>query len=241
MPGDTTWIQGISPSLPREADQNEAIEGEEPEILVENAYLDPSDARLLRRIRRGDERAFAQLVYQYQDRVYGLCLRMLGNPEEAEDLAQEIFVAVYQHIDRFRAEAQLSTWIFKVARNRCLNRLKYLGRRAHKRRDGLEDVGEGRLHDAAASTPVRPDLHYDGQELQSVLQEALLELPDEQRMLVLLRDVDGLSYDEIARVCELPGGTVKSRIHRARQTLAQAVKAWRGSTEDDDDERGGTP
>lgn len=183
--------------------------------------------RLIERIRRGDERAFAQLVRVYQDRVFSLCLRMLGDRAEAEDLVQEIFVAVHAHLAGFRAEASLSTWIYRVSRNRCLNRLKYLGRRGHGLTSTLEGVGDARLADAAGRAPVRPDHHLEGRELQSVLERALLALSEEQRLMVILRDVDGLAYDEIATICEVPGGTVKSRLHRARVALAEAVERYR--------------
>lgn len=198
----------------------------ENEETCEVTYLNPSERRLLLALRQGDERAFSLLVRSYQDRVYSLSLRMLGNREEAEDLTQEVFVALYQHLDDFRGEAQLSTWIYRVTRNRCLNRLKYLGRRSSRRSTPLEEVGPGRLAEAAATRALPgPDQHLEGVELQEVLERTLLQLPEEQRLMVLLRDVEGLAYERIAEICDLPVGTVKSRLHRARAALAKAVAA----------------
>lgn len=200
------------------------------------SYLDESELRLIDRIRGGDERAFALLVRSYQDRVFSLSVRMLGNREEAEDLAQEIFVAIYKHIGDFRAEAQLSTWIYRVTRNRCLNRLKYLSRRKQASTDTLDSVPDRRLNDLSGRAPLRPDHHLEGRQLQSVLEDCLTRIPEGQRMLLLLRDVDDLSYNEIAEIHELPVGTVKSRLHRARTALAAAVAEYMGEGPDADQE-----
>ena len=194
-------------------------------------YLDPSERKLIERIQRGDERAFALLVRTYQDRVFSLSVRMLGSREEAEDLAQEIFVAIHKNIASFRAEAQLSTWIYRVTRNRCLNRLKYLSRRSQGLSSPLETVPDRRLNELSGRAPLRPDHHLEGRQLQNVLEDCLTTIPEEQRMLLLLRDVDDLSYDEIAQIHELPVGTVKSRLHRARAALAKAVAEYMSDPE----------
>ncbi len=186
-----------------------------------------AERRLLARLRRGEMGAFDALVHSYQDRVFNLCLRMLGSREESEDLTQEIFLAVHRNLPRFRGEARLSTWIYRIARNRCLNRLRRARRRRLDGRRPLEAVEEGRLAEASGRSPTRPDEHFDGQELEAVLRRGLLELPERQRLLVILRDVEGLSYEEIVEICGLPAGTVKSRLHRARAVLAERVQAWR--------------
>jgi RNA polymerase sigma-70 factor (ECF subfamily) len=176
---------------------------------------------LLRRLRRGDDRAFAQLVREHQDRVFDLLFRMLGDREEALDLSQEVFVSVHAALGRFRGESRLSTWIYRVAKNHCLNRLKYLQRRQRGRSTEISDVPEGVLE---ASLPSRrPDEAIVEREEKALVQRALGELDEEHRLLLVLRDIEGLPYHEIAQVTELPEGTVKSRLHRARAALAVVV------------------
>jgi RNA polymerase sigma-70 factor (ECF subfamily) len=173
------------------------------------------------RFRGGDRRAFDELVLRYQDRVYALCVRWLGETESAEELAQDVFVALFRALPGFRGEAQLSTWIFKVTLNHCRNRRLHRMRRGHGRHDPIGPVGDdeapGRevVDDGAAAD--RGTHHREASEL---VHEALAGLDDEHREIVLLRDVEELSYEEISAILELPLGTVKSRIHRARAELA---------------------
>lgn len=176
---------------------------------------------LVQRLRRGDERAFAELVRANQDRVYDLVLRMLGDREEALDVSQEIFVSVHAALRRFRGESRLSTWVFRIARNHCLNRLEYLARREKGRQTELSQVSEAEL--SAQRPSARPDDLVALDEQRCLVERALRQLDEPQRLLVVLRDVEGLSYDEIAGIAELPEGTVKSRLHRARAALAEAV------------------
>ncbi len=181
---------------------------------------------LVSRLRRGDPHAFAELVRGYQDRVFNLTYRMLGNRQEAEDLAQEIFVSLHGALDGFRGESRLSTWIFRVTRNHCLNRLKYLSRRDHGRSSELSQVPE------AAFSPeddIRPDDAIAAKERRALVRKAIEVLDEEHRLLVVLRDIEGLSYDEIAQITEQPEGTVKSRLHRARLALAQALAKAEGA------------
>jgi RNA polymerase sigma-70 factor (ECF subfamily) len=176
---------------------------------------------LLRRVRRGDDRAFTELVREHQDRVYDLLFRMLGDREEALDLSQEVFTSVHEAIPRFRGESRLSTWIFRVARNHCLNRLKYLQRRQRGRTREISEVPESELESCAPSR--RPDENVAEAEMRAMVQRAIAQLDEEHRLLLVLRDIEGLSYHEIAEITEQPEGTVKSRLHRARASLARIV------------------
>jgi RNA polymerase sigma-70 factor (ECF subfamily) len=185
---------------------------------------------LLARLKRGDERAFAELIRRYQDRVFDLGYRMLGDRQEAEDVSQEIFVAVHRALAAFRGDSRLSTWIFRVAKNHLLNRLEYLRRRGGGRTDELEEGLEVEGDPAAAA----PDRDLERREQQELVQRALAELDEAQRMIVVLRDIEGLGYDEIVVVLDEPLGTVKSRLHRARAALAKAVARL------EDEGRGGT-
>lgn len=184
------------------------------------------ERRLIRRLRDRDERAFRELVETYGDRVFNLTYRMLGNREEAEDLAQEVFITVFKSIDSFRGDAKLSTWLYRIAANHCKNRIKYLARR-HDRSQAEFDERIAQDGAAGAAVPVaapRPDRQLEGVELEALVQKAIAELDEEHRILVVLRDVEDLSYEEIAAIAEVPEGTVKSRLHRARLALRKKIQ-----------------
>jgi RNA polymerase sigma-70 factor, ECF subfamily len=183
------------------------------------ADVGASDRILLSRLRHKDTAAFEQLVKTHQDRVYDFCVRMMADREEAFDLTQEIFVSVHQHISEFRQDARLSTWIFRIARNHCLNRLKYLRRRGRGRSDEYGEVQEQAINDAAGA-PQKPDDALEASRLKALVRRAIDELDEDQRVLVVLRDIEGMSYEDIMEVTELAEGTVKSRLHRAREKLA---------------------
>lgn len=178
-----------------------------------------SERVLLARLRRHDASAFEQLVRLHQDRVYDFCVRMLNDREEAFDLTQEIFLSVHQNVDKFRADAKLTTWIFRISRNHCLNRLKYLKRRGRGRSEEFGEANEGDISESLGGSQ-SPDDAVGRKRERQLVHQAIEHLDEEQRSLVVLRDVEGLSYDEIMEITELPEGTVKSRLHRAREKLA---------------------
>lgn len=186
------------------------------------------EARLVAALKRGDEAAFGQFVQLHQNRVFGLCLRMLGNPEEAEDLAQEVFLTVFKAIGSFRAESRLSTWLYRITRNHCLNRIKFLKRRAHERKQPLEDTRQADLAGQHIDRPVagrvdRPDRLVEGRQMEAIIQAQIDLLSPEHKELIILRDLEHLSYDEIQEITGLAQGTVKSRLHRARIDLARRM------------------
>lgn len=189
------------------------------------------DDKLLKRLKRRDEAAFTELVRSHQERVFGLTLRMLGDRAEAEDLAQEVFVTVFKSIDGFRGDSRLSTWLYRVTINHCKNRLKYLGRRG---RGAQREFDDDRAHAGPSGTVARiagPEAQLQGREAERIVQRALAELPDEQRELVVLRDIESLSYEEIREITGLVEGTVKSRLHRARLALhARVTELSKGPT-----------
>jgi len=177
--------------------------------------VDP-DRELVDSWRKGEAEAFATLVRRHQRRVFGLLLRMLGNREEAEDAAQDTFLNLHRHGHRFRQESRFSTFVYRVAVNAALNRRRSLGRRrAHA--DAFNEA-QSFGHLAPASEP-DPERALADDELRARIGRELLTLPEALRAPVVLFDVEGLSYGEIAEVLEVAEGTVKSRIHRARQAL----------------------
>ncbi len=177
---------------------------------------------LVARLRRRDPAAFEQLVRSHQDRVYDFCVRMLLDREEAFDLTQEIFISIHQNLEKFRADAKLTTWIYRIARNHCLNRLKYLKRRGRDRSEEWGEVNELRITESVGA-PMQPDEAMSAARQRALVHRAIEELDEDQRALVVLRDVEGLSYEEIMDITDLAEGTVKSRLHRAREKLSHIL------------------
>jgi RNA polymerase sigma-70 factor, ECF subfamily len=175
-----------------------------------------------------DERAFNELVEAYQGRVFRLVLRMLGRRDEAEDMAQEVFVQVFKAVGQFRGESKLSTWIYRIAVNLCKNRTKYLARRHTDAQDELEPVAEraalSQAKGVTHSDVARPDHMVEGYQVEKIVQGCMAELETDFREVLVLRDVEDLSYEEIAEITGLADGTVKSRIHRARAMLKARVE-----------------
>jgi RNA polymerase sigma-70 factor (ECF subfamily) len=181
------------------------------------------EQRFIAALRRRDPRAFNALVLKFQDRVYGLVLRVLGNPEDAREVAQEVFVSVFEKVDSYRGEAAISTWLFRIALNHARNRLKYMARRRERQKDSFDDMlvppSSGPLNAEIA----RPDQALGRRHVATVVERALAELDEDQRIMVVLRDVEGQSYEDIAEITGVQLGTVKSRIHRARTRLKQLL------------------
>jgi RNA polymerase sigma-70 factor (ECF subfamily) len=184
--------------------------------------VDAEERELIERLRRRDEAAFNDFVLRYQERVFRLVLRMLGDRAEAEDLAQEVFISVFKSIDGFRGDSQLSTWVYRVAANHCRNRIKYLSRRRKQlTHDFDEQLGEENDGQASQARPQAPDRLLEARQTEYLLQQGLLTLDEEQRELIVLREVEHLSYEEIMSITGYPEGTVKSRLHRARAALRE--------------------
>ncbi len=175
------------------------------------------DSRLVNALRRGDPKAFEALVIAHQHRVFAVALRMLRNRAEAEEIAQEVFLRAHRSIAEFRGEAKLSTWLYAIASRLCLNRLASGARRLERK---SEDALERLVADAD------PAAHVERGELESALQRAIAELPEERRIVIVLRDMEGLAYEEIAQALELPLNTVRSRLHRARMDLKDKLERF---------------
>ncbi|PYN17491.1 MAG: hypothetical protein DME05_04470 [Candidatus Rokuibacteriota bacterium] len=190
--------------------------GNSSRALWSNSMGDES--HLVEAVRRGDPRAFEDLVGAYQHRVFGVALRMLGNRAEAEEVAQEVFLRVHKAIGDFRGEAKLSTWLYAIASRLCLNRLASGERRAVRE-------GEETLTRLASGRP-GPGDELERSELEAALHRAIAELPEERRIVVVLRDLEGLAYEEIAAALELELGTVRSRLHRARMDLKAKLERF---------------
>ncbi len=154
----------------------------------------------------------------YQHRVFGVALRMLGNRADAQDVAQEVFLRAHRALHDFRGDARLSTWLYAIASRLCLTRLAAGERR--RVRHGEESLG--RLWDPLAD----PAGSAEQAERESALYRAIAQLPEERRLVVVLRDLEGLSYEEIAAILNLELGTVRSRLHRARLDLKEKLERF---------------
>lgn len=199
-----------------------------PEDEDEVPDADESEAAFVARLVARDETAFNHLVVTYERRVFALVYRMLGRRDEAEDLSQEVFVQVFKAIDQFRGESKLSTWVYRIAVNLCKNRTKYLARRHANEQDDL-DAMDGRLPLTAAKGAsvgdiARPDELVEGMQLEDIVRRSIARIDPDFREVLVLRDVEDMSYEEIAAITGLPDGTVKSRIHRARAQLKTMVE-----------------
>ncbi len=178
------------------------------------------DKELIEKSQQGDRLAFDQLVLKYRNRVMGVATRMIGDRVEAEDLAQEVFIKVYRALKGFQGASLFSTWLYRITANSCLNQ---------RRRQNLEgqfstsvNNPEQQLSDGASN----PHTLLERKEIKITLEKAIQALAPEQRMVLILRDIEGLSYEEISDSLDLELGTVRSRLHRARLAVQTEIKSF---------------
>lgn len=177
------------------------------------------EKHILTRARRGDVAAFEELVRLYEKRVYAVALRSSGNPEDAADIVQEVFLRAWRSIESFRGDSGFSTWLFRITMNLCVDHARHRHAQPQTQPIVTDDETERPLPDPAPT----PEEHLDNRELGRELAAALAEVSEEHRRIVLLRDVSGMSYTEIAEVLEISEGTVKSRLSRARIALRKVL------------------
>lgn len=178
-----------------------------------------SEQRLVARARRGDAGAFEVLVNTHAQYVFNLALRVLRDPQEAEDVAQESFLRAWQGLPGFRGEARFSTWLYRIVTNLCYNRLPALKQQLH-----ALDTDDAALHLPDSRPPAEGIVLQ--RELQARLHEAIAGLPDSYRLLITLRHLQGMKYHEIAEVTGMPLGTVKTGIFRARRQLRAVLERY---------------
>lgn len=176
----------------------------------------------LKKAAAGDADAFEQLVLQYQTAVYNLCLRMTGNPEDAADMTQESFLKAWRNMDSFQGNSAFSTWLYRLASNTCLDHLRLKKRRPQLSLVMEDSDGEEQELDVPDQT-ASPEEQVIASEEQAILNEALQSLEEQPRQILILRAVHELSYTEISQVLDIPEGTVKSRLARAREQLRKKI------------------
>jgi RNA polymerase sigma-70 factor (ECF subfamily) len=185
-----------------------------------------TDVDLIKKCQEGSLEAFDELVLKYQKKVFNVAYRLLDNYDEANDIAQEVFVRVFRAIKGFRFKAQIFTWLYRITVNLSKNRLRVLaGER--KRNTSLDDpisTEEGEMKRQVADDSPLPQDQLINKEKGELIAKALASLEDEFRTVVVLRDIEGLGYKEIACILKINIGTVKSRLHRARMLLREKLK-----------------
>ncbi len=170
------------------------------------------DAECVKRVQRGDTQSFEILVRRHQNTTFNLIYRFLGDYDEATETAQEVFLSAYKSIQQFRGDATFSTWLYRIAFNHASSRRKSLSSKL-QRQVALED--DAVLVDCGAD----PETSAERKEIQQCVQQALNSLDGDDAQIILLRDLQDVSYEDIAQTLDVPVGTVKSRLHRARQAL----------------------
>ncbi len=180
------------------------------------------ELEIIVKVRSGDADAFEALVLEHQNKVYSLALRMVGNEEDARDMAQEAFIRAFNSLGSFRGESKFSVWLYRLTSNICIDFLRGRAKRrtvSLSREDEDGDEGELEIPDERFS----PEAGLERSELREAVRRGLEQLTPEYREILLLREINGLSYDEIGRALNLEEGTVKSRIFRARKKLCEIL------------------
>ncbi len=184
-------------------------------VVASDDAGEPTDAQLAFRVQRGDADAFDVLVTRHMRRAFGVALRLLGQAEDAEDLVQDAFVAALQKIDTFDPARDFAPWFYRILVNRCLN-----ARKSRARRTTVELPGD------VATSGASPLLETERSELRQYLTRALDQLPDKQKTIVTMFDLEGFSSPEIAEMLEISDGTVRWHLHQARRVLREALEPY---------------
>ncbi len=183
-----------------------------------------ADALLVERVQRGDKRAFELLVLKYQRKIMRLLSRLIRDPTEAEDVAQEAFIKAYRAIPQFRGDSAFYTWLYRIAVNTAKNHL--VARRRRPNGSAQYETEDGETFDETdnLSDINTPEAAYASREIADTVNKAIEALPEELRTAIVLREIEGLSYEEIAQSMGCPIGTVRSRIFRAREAIASRLR-----------------
>jgi RNA polymerase sigma-70 factor, ECF subfamily len=177
----------------------------------------------IKQVIKGDQNAFGDVIDIYKDKVFQICYRMLGNRHEAEDISQEAFLRAYVNINRFNMDLKFSTWLYRIATNLCIDRIRkkkpdyYLDAEVPGT-DGLN------MYSQISSDSRLPEEDVESLELQAVIQREISKLPEKYRSVIVLKYIEELSLNEISEILELPLGTVKTRIHRGREALRKQLR-----------------
>ncbi|MEM9208868.1 MAG: RNA polymerase sigma factor RpoE [Pseudomonadota bacterium] len=181
-----------------------------------------TDAQLVRRVQKGDKGAFDLLVLKYQHKIVNLVMRYVRDPDQAMDIAQEAFLKAYRALPRFRGDSAFYTWLYRIAVNTAKNHLAAQRRRPMDVELDLQDSEQYDLHAKLKETDT-PEGVTLSEELNQTVQRAIEALPEDLRTAIVLRELEGMSYEEIAQTMDCPVGTVRSRIFRARDAIGKKI------------------
>ncbi|GIN63325.1 ECF RNA polymerase sigma factor SigW [Robertmurraya siralis] len=185
--------------------------------------MDAIVKKRIKQVLKGDQNAYAEIVEIYKDKVFQLCFRMLGNRHEAEDMAQEAFIRAYVNIASFNIDLKFSTWLYRIATNLCIDRIRkkkpdfYLDAEVSGT-DGLT------MYSQVPSDSALPEEEVESIELHETIQREIAKLPEKYRSVIVLKYIEELSLNEISEILDMPLGTVKTRIHRGREALRHQLR-----------------
>lgn len=192
------------------------------------------DAELIERVKTGETQAYSKLVLKYQDRIFNTCLRICGHQQDAQDITQDAFIKAFEKLQSFRHESAFTTWLFRIATNLAISHLRSVKRKPLQSLNGnfeaMHTQADELIHRTGkTATPDAVETAL-ASELQQSVVTVLYSLDDDHRAVVVLRDMEGFSYDEIANILDIPTGTVKSRLFRARMMLRDRILAEKNET-----------
>jgi RNA polymerase sigma-70 factor (ECF subfamily) len=190
------------------------------------------DQRLVERVQRGDKKAFELLVAKYQRKLHRLLSRFIRDPSEVEDVAQEAFIKAYRALPSFRGESAFYTWLYRIAVNTAKNYLVAAGRRAPTSTPIDSEEAENFEEGHQLRHMNTPEAELMSKQIAATVNQTMEELPDELRVAITLREIEGMSYEDIAAAMSCPIGTVRSRIFRARETIAAQIRPMLGTAKD---------
>lgn len=185
--------------------------------------MDYPEKKLVCRSRNGDIEAFEELILSYEKKIYNIALRMTGNGEDARDIAQEVCIKIFKSLNSFKENSSFSTWVYRITTNVCIDEIR--------KRKNILSLTAANIDDEEFEMPVQdkgrlPDELVEGKETLELIKGYILELAPEYRMVIILRDIQGYTYEEISKILDINIGTVKSRLNRARGLLRDKLKKW---------------
>jgi len=191
------------------------------------------ERQLVERAQAGDQDAFQELVVRYQRKVYSICYGMLKNQQDSMDVSQDVFIKVFRYLEKFNHNSSFYTWLYRITVNKCIDFIRKRNRRSevdYNDAVGREDDVDSDEQIMSSTLGLRPDRVYARKELRDNMLEALDTLSEKHRTILILREVEGLAYEEIADVLGISKGTVMSRLYHARRYFQEAIKEYLGET-----------
>jgi RNA polymerase sigma-70 factor, ECF subfamily len=184
--------------------------------------LDKNDIRLVAALKNGEQRAFQDLVQKYQVRIYNLALNFVKDSEEAKDITQDVFVKIFRSIDRLNDPAKFYSWLYQIALNHCRNRYNQMQRKGFFNSFSFDDMNES----ISLADNESPEKVFEQKKSDGIVRDCIASLKESEREIIILRDLQELSYEEISNILSLPKGTVKSKLNRARLSLKNKLKKF---------------